>query len=239
MDKNLNEILESYCKDYYEKKDLPFVVKKSIPIAWFGDINAYLNSDKKILTVALNPSDKEFIENRFPKALESLNAQNLYDSLNAYFEENPYSPWFKNFEKILNILDSTYGGKLNTNNKTFKNQSISIDIYSPLATSPTWGKLKSSEKQAIINTSLFKTLLDYLNPDIILISVSQNDMIENLQLENIIPVDATYKKGIKISGYKTDTRIVLYGRNYYRTPFGGMTDDWKKECISQIIANLS
>lgn len=31
-----------------------------LPIKWFGDRNAYMKSPVKIITVGLNPSDKEF-----------------------------------------------------------------------------------------------------------------------------------------------------------------------------------
>lgn len=36
------------------------LVNDNIPIIWFGDLNKYYESDKKIVTVSLNPSNIEF-----------------------------------------------------------------------------------------------------------------------------------------------------------------------------------
>ena len=47
----IDELLKKYIKDFNKKKKLPFVVKESIPIVWFGDIDKYLSSPKKILTI--------------------------------------------------------------------------------------------------------------------------------------------------------------------------------------------
>lgn len=38
MDERLKQITEEYVSDFSQKRDLDFVVKPSIPIIWFGDI---------------------------------------------------------------------------------------------------------------------------------------------------------------------------------------------------------
>ena len=73
-----------------------------LPIKWFGDIDAYMKSPVKIITVGLNPSDKEFREKngdpfttklRFPDYIVG-NDASLEKALNCYFEKNPYRQWF-------------------------------------------------------------------------------------------------------------------------------------------------
>lgn len=49
-------ILQQYYSDFLCKKNLPFVVKNSVPVAWFGDCEKYFTSEKRVVTVGLNPS---------------------------------------------------------------------------------------------------------------------------------------------------------------------------------------
>ena len=77
----------------------------TIPIDWFGDRVAYNRSKIRIVTVGLNPSDKEFRNNdgeSFNTSLrfEGYEEKGLEAVYNNYFEYNPYS-WFKSFEYIL------------------------------------------------------------------------------------------------------------------------------------------
>lgn len=67
-----------------------------MPILWFGDKNAYKKSGLKIVTVGLNPSDREFRGNdnqqpstklRFPSFKGTM--ESLETALNEYFEKNP------------------------------------------------------------------------------------------------------------------------------------------------------
>ena len=62
----LNKIIEEYIIDFIAKRNDPalkkVIVENSIPIIWFGNINKYLDSEKRILTVGLNPSNIEFPE---------------------------------------------------------------------------------------------------------------------------------------------------------------------------------
>ena len=51
---------------------------------------------------------------------------------------------------------------------------VHIDIYSSIATDPTWGNLDAGVKNELQNITLFKELLQYLNPDVILVSVNRD-----------------------------------------------------------------
>ena len=79
-------------KHFNEVKENEWVVKPSIPILYFGDLNHYFNSKLKIITVALNPSNKEFpLEGkpRFsfcPAELSESDADKYMQTLSQYFE---------------------------------------------------------------------------------------------------------------------------------------------------------
>lgn len=68
MDMNgLNEIVEAYIEDFISKNGndelKKYIVPDSIPIVWFGDVEEYLKpkyKGKRIVTIAANPSDREF-----------------------------------------------------------------------------------------------------------------------------------------------------------------------------------
>ncbi len=58
--------------------------ENEIPILWFGDVNAYDESPRKIVTVGLNPSDGEFPE---PKSSKG----NIANKLFRFEDANPMS----------------------------------------------------------------------------------------------------------------------------------------------------
>ncbi len=122
----LYEIIDEYWEDYQNKKNLSGVIKDSIPIIWFGDINKYFTSNIRTITVGLNPSKYEFInKNVIIESLRFKNTDNfknnkdldneqkdiLIDSYNNYFKYNPYETWFKwNDDNIMKFMN-TEGGE--------------------------------------------------------------------------------------------------------------------------------
>lgn len=211
-EEKLKEIVDLYYKDFLNKTELPFVVKNSIPIVWFGDIDKYFNSSNRIVTVSINPSLAEFSEKRFNT--NATGYEELKNTLSNYFRFNPYAKWFRQYEKILNALNSSYYGKsLNT--------SIHIDVYSAIATDPTWGQLTPTQKEQIKNIELFNKLLEFLNPDIILFSANKQVFNEvfcdyKLQQENKVG------RGGFVNLYQNAEKKLISGRNFHGTPFGGM-----------------
>lgn len=147
-----------------------------LPIKWFGDKDAYLKSEIRIITVGLNPSDKEFRNKdeelssalRFP----SYNGTepSLTIALNEYFEKRPYDGWFKAFEHILKGLNASYYA-----NSKMPNRALHTDFCSPWATIPTWSKLKSKEKKQLLEKGYeeWTQLVSELQPNIILFSIPQ------------------------------------------------------------------
>lgn len=147
------------------------------PIHWFGDRTAYEASILRIVTVGLNPSDREFRPDdqtevtstfRFPDYVGT--EESLILAYNNYFNHNPYNSWFKGgFGSVLKSFDASfYSG--------FTNTAIHTDICSPWATIPTWSKLDNRirDELEMEGHSLWKDLIAELKPDVILFSSSPN-----------------------------------------------------------------
>lgn len=181
------KFIQDCWKDFQAKKNLSYVCNPSIPILWFGNYDEYLNSKVKIVTIGLNPSSMEFKKNkssksyeiklRFPaacsidnkKVLSQQDLNTYKKAMNEYFStKNDYWDWFKYNERIIAALGASYKVP------TVANRAIHIDIYSSIATSPTWGKLQKCQKnQQLQNTSYnFNQFLCFLNPDIIVVSAN-------------------------------------------------------------------
>jgi hypothetical protein len=136
---------------------------------------AYERSTLRVVTVGLNPSDREFRANdqapfstnfRFPDYCGT--SESLARALNNYFNYNPYDAWFKaSFAAVLeSFAASFYPGA--------KNTAIHTDICSPWATSPTWSKLPNEVKTELEHEGLqlWHTLMEELEPHVILFSAS-------------------------------------------------------------------
>ncbi len=168
---------------YDRIKAEPFVVKPSIPILYFGDSQAYFTSRLKVITVGLNPSRVEFPEGdrfqRFPAAenIEGYRSNNEVDAvtrqaLDDYFRNKPYREWFDpSFELLLNGLGASYYGKL-------PNTALHTDIGSPVATDPTWTRLRDDQRTQLQadGIRLWHRLVEVLEPDVIVISVARHHL---------------------------------------------------------------
>lgn len=145
------------------------------PIYWFGDRPAYESSPLRVVTVGLNPSDREFRPNdqtlfskdfRFPDYDGT--EKGLVLAFNNYFTRNPYSAWFKgSFGAVLQSFHASfYPGARNT--------ALHTDICSPWATIPTWSKLSEDVRHELETEGhlLWKKIILELLPDVILFSSS-------------------------------------------------------------------
>lgn len=229
----MKKLIQDYINDFNSKQQLDYVVKPSIPVVWFGDMTAYQESKKKIVTIALNPSLSEFTEKRFEQVkLGAVDAvEKLAQTLNKYFKTNPYCKWFNNnFEKVLNCLDASYY----ENKKT--NTAIHIDFYSAIATNPIWGGLTKEEKNKLKRTDLFKRLLKQLAPDVILFSANASafkDAFADFELvERCDRING--KKSPFIHKYKHGKQILFNGRNFNGQAFGGLDKNEIYEVMNKI-----
>lgn len=214
-------------KIYRTYLDKSFIVKPSIPILFFGDLKSYINSKYKIITVGLNPSLIEFptdepsLRFEIPNNIPDRDYSSYISSLNKYFHNHPYSRWFSCFEPMLNGLNASFypGGQ---------NIALHTDICSPLATNPTWSKLGKFQK-AILEPSgveLWHKLIEILQPDIILISVSKQhlnkiryEFVDNWKRFYTISRNKPYYIDRALIKVKEKKVVVFYGPAA-QTPFG-------------------
>ena len=148
------------------------------PILFFGDVDAYLASPLRVLTVGLNPSLHEFPVSeafrRFPMAGDSRGRQpgTYLDAMSAYFRVDPYRSWFAAFEPLLTGAGSSYYEGKGTST------ALHTDICSPVATDPTWSRLSQTERAALEGDGgpLWHTLLKVLRPHIVILSVARKHL---------------------------------------------------------------
>lgn len=165
----------------------PYLIKGTLPILYFGDIEAYFKSQYKIITAAINPSDnefhnettKEFFYKRFPQfegivkenALNNENILQYLSALNSYFKTgNDYKKWFKTTPR--NNLFAPFSASYYDN---APNRVIHTDTLSPFATFPTWGDIakKTQRRFSDIGIPLWNELVEILEPDIIFMSLNK------------------------------------------------------------------
>ena len=245
MKTNVRKFLSKWIgasKSASNDKDLrKHIFQQSMPILWFGDFEEYEKSAFKIVTVGLNPSYKEFVESRFEKTvIKDFNCKKCcaldayYESLNKYFTNNPYTKWFGNFEKVLEIFGSSYGGNVK-NGSRLRNTSVHIDICSPFATCPTWGNLCNvmQEKFKTKTNGLFVESIILLKPDLIIISCSEkiiDSVFHGSKKINAAGVLSKYIYGFNWTpSGKLHAVKVICGRNMRGTPFGGFAIGNRKE----------
>ena len=148
-----------------------FVIRDKIPLPYFCNVSAFMKSPKRIVTVAINPNDDVFESTRTETRLS---ADETERRLSAYFDERQKErnlpSWFNNYKHILEGMESTYLGEYDSN----QNTAIHVDLCSPIATNPTWGTLYNEEKNLLSEPGmkLFSSLMDLLNPDVVLVSIS-------------------------------------------------------------------
>ncbi len=222
-----------------EKK--AFLVRGSIPILWFGDMEAYKKSERKIVTVGLNPSLKEFPEDldRFPLAaglhnkatLSSKDVEAYTNAMNAYFETKPYTKWFNHFEKVLNPLEASYYAK-----PQMPNRAIHIDIYTPIATDPTWSGLSPEQKRYIDEQSngLYEGLMKVLKPEVVLVSANSAVVKEQFPIAFKAYLGDADKGSHYLRVGKTKSGcVVIWGFNNISGPFS-----IKKETLEEKLMQI-
>jgi hypothetical protein len=174
------KLLNLITNEFNYFKELNFrhnIVPNSIPVVWFGNVEEYLKSELKIITVSLNPSDIEFkisksshptTNLRFPDYNGS--TASLYTAYNNYFLKNPYNSWFKaSFGAVLASFDASYYDNAH-------NTALHTDIGCSYATSPTWTGLTNLDKNVLepIGAKSWHSLVEILEPDVILFSAPRN-----------------------------------------------------------------
>lgn len=247
VDNDLIGVVNEAWDQYLKFESLPFVVKPSAPILFFGDYSQYLASSLRIITVGLNPSHAEFPSDspflRFSKVSTSPNNKIIHSdyiqSLSDYYKINPYRRWFNCYEPILNGLEASYYG-------TEKNVVLHTDICTPLATDPTWSHLSEQEKSALESPgyALWQQLISVLQPDIVLVSVARR-YIEKLNIarswETIYVVDRMrpYRVETNEMTLPNGKKVMLVFGLAGRQPFATLSNEDKKKIGQKIIENIT
>ena len=234
------------------------VINGTINIDWFGDRDKYEKSPLKVITVGLNPSDREFSDATHPLPNVSLRFGNIPSSQipvhpkkgffpkawNNYFNYNPLD-WFASFEHVLRGLGASYGGKMpDKKEEKVSCTAIHTDLCTPWATNPTWSKLPPSDKIALTNNYSFvewKNLVANLKPDIIIACVPQDyrvKLMEHNSPKDIIRIVSTLngtkrKRPVIIRAYVCLGTLIVFGQTR-NVPFGNVSNPTKNR-IGQII----
>ena len=234
----LYQLMDDYWDDYVIHRDDPndiYFIRPSIPIIWFGNIEAYFNSKIRVVTIAINPSDKEFPNSkekfyRFAGAnsfsdkktlSDKKDKDNLYTVLNNYFDsidqkkKPTYYSWFNSYERCLSTMKycTSYH---NTN--TTNNVAIHIDCFSALATQK-YQSLPDSYKKKLNRTDLFTRLFNILDPNLILFSKDfptfKSVVFDNTQEpapDFVFPENTKQDNCGKIRSYIVDNKLYIWGR---------------------------
>jgi hypothetical protein len=220
-----------------------FAVKPSLPILYFGDTEAYRDSQRRIVTVGKNPSLYEFrMKNgkgcsyyRFPQWDPA--KSNLREVLDSYYRTKPYSEWFRSYENVLNGFDASYFPS-----GSFRFRSLHTDICSPLATDPTWSNLPRNSQDMLFQGGyeLWKQLIELLQPDIILVSIPRR-LVETCitkDLRKVIEFREKKDGGPRTTPYGVfrgqyglssgKEAIVLFGQAAQK-PFDLLSDEQKRQ----------
>jgi hypothetical protein len=237
--------------DRARESRLPSLVLPSMPIAWFGDVDAYNRSPLRVVTVGLNPSLAEFPSTdpfrRFPlaRAIHGMPRGDadldVYQaSLNAYFHADPYDAWFRQaFEPLLKGLGASYyGGAAAT--------ALHTDLCSPVATDPTWSKLRRERDVLRADgVPLWHGLIRALKPHVILASVARAylaqvefPMLGSWETRHTIDREQPYLvEGVSIDIGIADPALLIFGRAA-QLPFGTVSTTAKREIGEAILESL-
>lgn len=242
---NLNQIILDCRNDFANAGSVWNIVPDSVPVLWFGDIEAYRKSSKRIVSVALNPSDQEFGDKKGGPYKTDLRFEGLsfpyvcdeyYKAMNSYFRNNPLKKWFNSVELILNELDASYySNRANT--------AVHIDIEVPVATVPTWGSLPIASKENLSASfgSYFSRMLDELNPEVIVISTNRDIIATNFNNREGMPctpqnADVVYEGGNNafLRGYDLGKRVLITGLNMRGTAFAALSPEDRQKGLKAI-----
>jgi hypothetical protein len=254
LDEKVAKLIRTAWQDFADVAGEPFVVKPSIPILFFGNSVRYFSSPLRVVTLGLNPSAKEFPDDkpflRFGKA-RRLNSPsqdhdfvNAYlDALNGYFASppnHPYERWFNSFEPLLQGLRcSYYGGAANT--------ALHTDICSPFATTPTWRKVSPDIQFRLMKsgTPLWHALIDWLSPDLIIASVARSHLdrisfVRETGWLTVYTIDRKNPYDVELTALRLPdgkTAGLVFGKAA-QLPFGTLSNEDKRKIGEQLRAYL-
>ena len=248
LDKVVDDVVQRSIAMHKEslKSDITagVVCTQSTPVPWFGDIDSFMKSTKKIVTVGINPSCSEFHpKNRFPKATVK-DPESIRKACNGYFGNSPYQRWFNSYERILNLVGVTYGGVYASADRSV-GTAIHTDICSPIATNPSWSQLTAGQQRALkqanghadSGSQLWCDLVSYLCPDVVLLGVGMHHLQNIPCLTSPSTWPSVYRRpnsNAEIRVYRQGCTTYIWGSSQ-NLPFGGLTWEEKSKHLPKLM----
>lgn len=264
MNKKLSKLIDQYFEEHHrmQKRDSlnntnpPIIPTDSIPIMWHGDLEKFLQSEYKVITLSINPHFRAFHKDEAhfdmdlvrrlskKKELQDNEKLELIQQYNTYFNQQRYDAKadnvFSRYEDILNSLNCSY-----FETKEYTNQALHLDLLSPLATNPLWSKLDKNVQKALLENGpvLNIGLIQFLNPDLIVASVNKNILMKTLKIDSTWNRTMFYKETTSknnISGilFERSSKKILYGQytRYGKNVFGHFTEDKFEHMIQTLVS---
>lgn len=208
------------------RSSYPIVPDICAPVLYFGNAAAYRASPLRVVTVGLNPSDREFPQHdpwlRFPGADQR---EHYLDALNQYFQEAPLD-WFGCFREILRGLGASF-------NAGAPNRALHTDLCSAVPTVPTWSRLTPAQQRDLADAGLdlWHQLIAELRPHVIIASVKYSwlDRLTFVPLSDWAPIHTVHRarpyllEGRRVQLPDGSTSLVVRGRAA-NTPFGTISN---------------
>lgn len=207
------------------------------PVLWFGNIDDIDQVSDFVMTVGINPSDKEFLDDKGKKLSKcrfdypNLDTPTLIKAYNEYFSKNPYLAWFgdpeekKGVEAALNYLDASYY------NTSYKYKAVHFDWF-PFPTSDKFSDIKDSDKKFVDKTidglgkEIIDTAIDVLKPKFILVvGLDSWTYFKKYASPRKFLTSYVTKKNYTLSLIYKDVRV--YGSNLYYPRPNCPYKDWK------------
>jgi acyl carrier protein len=240
---SLRDIARDAWKVYWRSSP-GHVLKPSLPILFFGNSERYFESDRRVITLGINPSFHEFPKNdpfqRFPGGAELQEhgeTGSLYPRylrlLDEYFDHDPCD-WFKNFDPLLEGLNCSY--------RNGPNYAIHTDFCSPIATDCAWSAPDMSNDTRISyegeGIPLWKRLVEHLRPHVILTSLSKKKLEAKefpfhtirgwRPIYLVLPSGNAFECQHRVIRVAGDKVHLVWGSQIKGQPFAGLTHDDKR-----------
>jgi hypothetical protein len=226
------------------------VVRPAVPILFFGDVEAYMQSPLRVITVGLNPSHLEFPEHDrfqrfrgaegFKSKVSAGDCQRYLGALSGYFGDAPYARWFGTYEDLLDGMGASF-------HKGAASTALHTDLCSPVATDPTWSRLPLADRNVLLGPGrgLWHDLVRFLKPQVMLISVarahlahlrfeSDGDWAELCRVER----DNPYIVERKRMRLEDGTTMTAFFGQAAQTPFGTVSREDKLRLGARIAGEL-
>ena len=163
------------------------VIHWGAPVPSFGDL-----SRASVATLGLNPSNREFVDNRGEEllglnrrfqTLSSLGLKSwldadahhlrlILDSCRTYFLGNPYDNWFKRLDRVISGVGASY--------YTASNPACHLDLI-PYATSRKWTELSFRQRSSLLALSADSLALLLRDSSVRLLVLNGTSVVEQFQ----------------------------------------------------------